>query len=221
MSTAPAGTPAARPGEAPPQPSGRPRLVRRDQSDAYSSSWSLQTRIKIGLWAIVWLTLFRPTPKFWPFTRWRVFLLRLFGARITGNPFISAAARIKMPWHLEVHDRACISPGAEIYNLGHCIIRERANVTQYAYLCGGTHDLSDPDLPLVVGTIDVGADVFIGARAMVLPGVTIGEGAVVGAGSVVTRDVPPWMICAGNPCRTLKPREHPRRPAGAAPTSNP
>ena len=110
-----------------------------------------------------------------------------------------------------------ISPGAEIYNLGHCIVRARANVTQYVYLCGGTHDLSDPNLPLVVGTIDIGEDVFIGARAMVLPGVTVGTGAVVGAGAVVTRDVAPWMIVVGNPARPIKRRQHPAAPCEPPP----
>ena len=151
-------------------------------------------------------------------TKWRLLLLRLFGAKIHGYPFISASAKIKRPWDLEIHDRACVSPGAEIYNLGGCILRARANVTQYAYLCGGTHDLSDPGLPLVVGMIDVGEDVFIGARAMVLPGITLGTGSVVGAGSVVTRDVAPWMIVAGNPARPIRARAHPGAPRdGTAP----
>ena len=47
-------------------------------------------------------------------------------------------------------------------------------------------------------------DVWIGARAIILPGVTIGQGAIIGAGAVVTKDVPAYAICAGNPARVLR-----------------
>jgi putative colanic acid biosynthesis acetyltransferase WcaF len=86
-------------------------------------------------------------------------------------------------------------------------------VSQHTYVCGGTHDLQDPQLPLLVGDIDIGRDVFIGAKALILPGVVIGESAVIGAGAVVSRDMPAGMICAGNPCRPIKARGE-MRPAG-------
>lgn len=177
------------------------RLETKEQRDAYSSPWTLATRLKGGMWSIVWCVLFRPTPK--PLSPWRVLLLRLFGAKVTGTPFVASSARVRMPWNLTLEDRACIAPDAEIYNLGPCILRARATVTQRAYLCGGTHDLTLPSLPLVTGTIEIGADAFVGAQAMILPGVRVGEGAVVGAGSVVTKDVEPWTIVAGNPARPI------------------
>ena len=117
-----------------------------------------------------------------------------------------------MPWQLTMEDRACLAPDCEVYNLGPCIVRARATVAQRVYLCGGTHDLTREDLPLVVGTIDIGEDAFVGAQAMILPGVAIGAGAVVGAGSVVTKDVEPWTIVGGNPARAIGRREHPRAP---------
>ena len=52
--------------------------------------------------------------------------------------------------------------------------------------------------------IDIGADVWVGGGALILPGVTIGDRAVIGAGSVVTRDVPPGVFAAGNPCRVIR-----------------
>ena len=125
-------------------------------------------------------------------------------------PFVGSSARIRMPWNLTLEHRACLAPGCEVYNLGPCIVRERATVTQQVYLCGGTHDLEDPNLPLIVGRIEIGPDAFIGARAVILPGVTIGQGAVVGAGSVVSSDVPDWKIAAGNPCRVLRDRDRSR-----------
>jgi putative colanic acid biosynthesis acetyltransferase WcaF len=77
-------------------------------------------------------------------------------------------------------------------------------VAQEAYLCGGTHDLSVPNLPLQVAKITIGEDAFIGARAFIMPGATVGARAVVGACAVVTRDVVENARVAGNPARLLK-----------------
>ena len=80
-------------------------------------------------------------------------------------------------------------------------------IAQETMLCGGTHDLSLRTLPLLVGDTDVGKYVFIGARALVLPGANLGEGSVVGAGAVVTKDVEPWTVVGGNPAKLIKKRE--------------
>ena len=164
----------------------------------------------MALWRAVDAVLFRPTPK--PLNGWRLWLLRRFGARIEGRPFVNSSAIIRIPWHLTMRDRAALGEHAEVYNLGHVTLGERCTVAQHAYLCTGTHDLSDPVLPLVVGPIEIGADAFIGVRALVLPGVRVGEGAVVGAGSVAARDVPAWTVGAGNPWRPFRERGWPGRP---------
>lgn len=181
--------------------SPRSRLTSFRQDSAYVSPWPLRTRILIGLWAITWAIFARPTPG--PMNRWRLFLLRLFGCRIAGRPFVSSNAIIKMPWQLTLEDRACLGSKSEVYNLGPVILRARCTVAQQGYLCGGTHDLSLTSLPLTVGPIEIGMDAFIGARAFILPGVMVGEGAVVGACSVVSRDVPDWTIVAGNPAKPI------------------
>ncbi|HEX9641864.1 MAG TPA: DapH/DapD/GlmU-related protein [Candidatus Krumholzibacteria bacterium] len=120
---------------------------------------------------------------------------------------MSPSAKIKMPWHLTLEHRACLGERVEVYNLAPVALRERCVVAQHTYLCGGTHSLNDLELlPVLVGEIEIGADAFVGARALILPGVKIGPGAVIGAGAVVSRDAPAWMVCAGNPCRPVKPR---------------
>lgn len=156
------------------------------------------------LWNLVWLALFRPTPK--PLSAWRVFLLRLFGAEIYGAPFVSQSANIKMPWNLVLEDRACLGANCNIYNLARVTLRNKAVIAQEVYVCCGTHDFDDEALPLVIGEIVVGEDAFIGARAFLMPGIEIGEGAVVGACSVVTKDVPSHTVVAGNPAKVVASR---------------
>jgi putative colanic acid biosynthesis acetyltransferase WcaF len=180
------------------------RLHTLAQSSAYESPWSARVRCKFFLWEVVRLLLFRPTPK--PLSRWRVFLLKLFGCQVSGRPFVAASAVIKMPWNLVLEDRACLGPQSEVYNLGRVMLRARCTIAQQAYLCAGTHDFSQTSLPLVVGEIVVEPDAFLGARAFVLPGVTIGAGAVVGACAVVSKDVSAWTIVAGNPAQLIGPR---------------
>ena len=186
------------------------------QDGRYASPWPTSVRLRTFLWRVVWCVLFRTTPK--PLNGWRLLLLRLFGARISGRPFVAAGSFVTMPWQFEMHDRACLAPGAEVYNLGPVRLEHDCTIAQQVYLCGGTHDVDDPNLPLVVGEIIVGPHVFIGARAFVMPGVHIAEGAVIGACSVVTRDVPEYAVCAGNPCRVLRGR---RRLDAAPPTEAP
>lgn len=183
----------------------KPHVMVKRQRDAYSTPWSMRHLAAAWLWSMVWLFLFRPTPKF--LSPWRVLLLRLFGARISGRPFVSESARIKYPWKLWLEDRACLGPHCDVYNLGPVILRARCTISRHVSLCAGSHDLATPNLPLITAPIVIGRDAFIGTHVIITLGVTIGEGAVAGAGSVVTKDLPAWKVCAGNPCKPLKNRE--------------
>ena len=100
-------------------------------------------------------------------------------------------------------NRACLGECAHAYTLGEIKIQEGATVAQEAYLCTGTHDFKDPILQLVTKPISIGKNSFIGARAMILPGVSIGDYAIVGAMSVVSKDVPDHQIVAGNPAKKI------------------
>ena len=86
------------------------------------------------------------------------------------------------------------------------ILGERVVVSQGAHLCTGSHDYNSASFPLFAKPISIAADAWICTEAFLGPGVQIGEGAVIGARSVVTRDQPAWMVCAGNPARPLKQR---------------
>ena len=171
------------------------------QKTAQTSPWSFRERIAMLLWECAWTLFCRWTPK--PLNRWRLLWLRLFGATLTGRPFVHQRARIQIPWNLTMHDRACLGDRANAYTLGPIEIGARATVAQETYLCTGTHDLTQSNLPLQVAKITIGEDAVIAARAFIMPGITIGREAVVGACSVVTRDVPPQCVVAGNPAKQI------------------
>jgi putative colanic acid biosynthesis acetyltransferase WcaF len=174
------------------------------QASAYDSPWPLRRRFRLLLWEYVWAVACGWTPK--PFNPWRLVVLRAFGAKIHGTPFVHQRARIQQPWNLTLHHRACLGDRTNAYSLAEIILHEGATIAQEAYLCTGTHDFGQPHIPLQTARIVVGADAFVGARAFVLPGITLGARCVVGAMAVVTRDVAPGAIIAGNPARLLKNR---------------
>jgi putative colanic acid biosynthesis acetyltransferase WcaF len=174
-----------------------------NQATPYDSPWTRGEQVRMLLWEYAWLFLCAWTPK--PFNPWRLLIFRSFGGCAHGSPFIHQRARIQIPWNLTLHDRACLGDRANAYSLGPIEIGARATVAQEAYLCAGTHDFTQAAMPLQTGAISIGEDVFVGARAFVLPGVRIGAGCVIGAAAVVTRDIPAGVIAAGNPCRVLRP----------------
>lgn len=184
-----------------------PPIIRHAQASAFDSPHSKGRLIVMLLWGIAWKVLCAWTPK--PLNPWRLLILRLFGARLYGRPFVHQSAHIHFPANLIMHDRACLGEGAVAYTQGMVELKARCTVAQEAYLCTGTHDFSDPALPLVTAPIVVEEDAFIGARAFVLPGITVGAGSVVGAASVATKNVPAWTIVAGNPARVLRARPRP------------
>ena len=167
-------------------------------------SFSLKNRIARAIWGIVCAVLFRPTPR--PFHAWRNFVLRIFGAKIGRGCHIYPKVRIWAPWNLICDEEVGIGDGAILYNQASITLGKRAVVSQGAHLCTGTHDYESEGFELFAKAITVGDHAWLAAECFVHPGVTVGEGAVVGARSVVTRDVPAWMVCAGNPCKPIKAR---------------
>jgi len=180
------------------------QIVNPEQKSAFESPWPPSQRVLRMLWEFCWVVFCVWTPK--PMNEWRLFWLRVFDAKIHGKPFVHQRARILIPWNLTLHDRACLGDRANAYTLGEIEIGARATIAQEAYLSTGSHDFSQAGMPLVTAKITIGEDAFVGARAFLLPGVTIGARSVIGACSVVTHDVPENVIAAGNPCKVLRPR---------------
>lgn len=181
-------------------------------SDPYiRPAFSVGNRALRVLWSICYVLLFRPSPR--PFHAWRSFLLRLFGARIGSHVHVYAGARIWAPWSLVCDDYAAIADEAIIYNPKPIHLGSHAIVSQQAYLCGATHDYEDPAFPLISFPITLGAYSWVCARATVQPGVSLGEGAILGLGAVATRDLEPWTIYGGIPAKAIKKRNQQRAAA--------
>src|SRR5438270_13460386 len=157
--------------------------VKSEQSAAQESPWSVQERVLRLLWELCWCLLCSWTPK--PANPWRLFWLDVFGATIEGKPFVHQRARIEIPWHLTLRDRACLGDRANAYSLGEIEIGERATVAQEVYLSGASHDFSQPGMQLTTAKIAIGPVAIIDERALVLLCVINGYRSVIGARYVV------------------------------------
>jgi putative colanic acid biosynthesis acetyltransferase WcaF len=158
----------------------------------------------VQLWWIVQALLFHPSPQV--LYGWRRFLLRAFGARIGNNVQIRPSVTVTYPWKLTIGDSSWVGDHATLYSLGEITIGDNSVVSQHCYLCTGSHDYASVSFDLYAEPIRIESEVWLGANVFVSPGVTIAHGAVVGACSLVLKDVPAKMICAGNPLRIVRPR---------------
>ncbi len=170
----------------------------------YRDPHTTGNRIARVIWGAVWTLLFRLSPR--KCNRWRRMLLRMFGAKIGRGVNVAASARIWGPWNLEMDDYSCIGPHVDCSNVAPVRIGKHSTVSQYSYLCTGSHDFEKPRMPLITAPITMGDQAWICADVFVGPGVTIGQGAVVGARSTVMKDVAPWTVAAGNPVKFIKKR---------------
>jgi putative colanic acid biosynthesis acetyltransferase WcaF len=165
--------------------------------------WTRKELLGRLLWALVSPVFFMSPRPLW---FWRRFLLRLFGARIGKQVHIFPSVMIAIPWNLEIGDWSSVGFGAVIYNLGKITIGKRVTISQRSHLCAGSHDHTDIEMQLQKTPITIADDVWICADAFVGPGVTIGEGAVVGARGVAIKNISAWTIAVGNPARIIKER---------------
>ena len=134
---------------------------------------------------------------------WRMKLVRLFGAQTGNDSCYYRSVRIFAPWNLEIVNHVMLGPSVDIYNKAKVTIGKSVIISREVFLCTASHDISSPTMELVTKPIVIGDNVWIGAKATILPGVTIGEGAVVGACAVVVKDVPPWSVVVGNPAKVV------------------
>lgn len=173
--------------------------------EKYQDRLTLGNKLQRLIWNVCCVMLFRPfgLPIF---KGWRNVVLRLFGTQIGKGCIVHASAKIWYPKNLVLGDRVCIGPHSEIYTADKIIIGDKVTISQGAYLCGASHDISKINKPLITAPIRIDAFAWVCADAFVGMGVTIGEGAVVGARACVFKDVEPWTVVGGNPAKFIKKR---------------
>ncbi len=174
--------------------------------DRFDNRWYSPVRpfpIRLA-WFLVGLPLLRSPLN--PSSALRAILLRIFGARLGRGVVLKPGIRVKYPWLLSIGDHSWVGEDCWIDNLAPVAIGSHVCVSQGAYLCTGNHDWSDPAFGLILGPVTLRDGAWVGARAVICPGVELGECAVAAAGSIVTKSIPPFEIHAGNPASFVRTR---------------
>lgn len=153
---------------------------------------------KMVVWRIFNATVFPLLPR-----SLRTMSLRLFGAKIGKICLFSRLSKFYAPWNFRCGNAVCIGPRAEVYNKDLVEVGSNVIISQDAWLCTASHDISSSRMELRTTPIRIGSNAWIAARASILPGIEIGEGAVVGACAVVSKDVEPWTVVVGNPAKAI------------------
>lgn len=171
----------------------------------YHNALSKKNQAYRLLWGIVWGLFARPLPKSMG-SGWKRFLLRLFGAKISNTAIVYSSAKVFNPANLVMGDYSCIASNVECYNVAPVVIGSNSTVSQGAFLCTASHDITDPTNSLITAPIIIEDQAWIAADAFVGMGVNIGQGSVVGARAVVLKSIEPWCVVGGNPARFIKKR---------------
>jgi putative colanic acid biosynthesis acetyltransferase WcaF len=167
--------------------------------------WDRRTKIRRGIWQYLVKPLYRLIPG--KRSRLRIAILRVMGAQIGGSCLIQQRVDILTPWNLVMKDCVVLAHDVSILNFTTVTIHSMTVISQHAQLCTGTHDYTHPHFPLVFHPIEIGAESWVASGAFIAPGITLGHGCVIGANAVVTKDMPEWTVCGGNPCKAIKARE--------------
>ena len=157
------------------------------------------------LWTVVWGVFARPLPRSIG-SGWKRFLLRLFGAKIASAAIVYSTAKVYYPPNLVMGRYACLASDVDCYNVAPIYIGANTTISQGAYLCTASHDITDPLNPLITAPITIEDQAWVAAGAFVGMGVTVGQGAVVGARAAVFKSVEPWTVVGGNPAKFIKKR---------------
>jgi putative colanic acid biosynthesis acetyltransferase WcaF len=157
-----------------------------------------------ALWLVVNLLLFQLCPL--KLSALKCAVLRLFGAKIGRGVSIKPQVKITFPWKLTLGNHVWLGEECWLLNLEHITIGDNVCISQRAFLCTGNHNYKSPVFDLIVQPIQIEEGAWIGANALVGPGVKVGSHAVLTAGSVATDDLQPFGIYRGYPALLFKQR---------------
>lgn len=157
------------------------------------------------VWIFTWTMFCRWLPRSTG-SGWKRIILNMFGANVEKGAIVYSGAKIYCPYNLIMKRGARMDMGVNCYNVTTVTLEEDSTVSQGASLFPGSHDITDPNNPMIGSPITLCKDSWVASQAFIGVGVTIGEGAVVGARAAVFKDVEPWTVVGGNPAKHLKDR---------------
>lgn len=167
-----------------------------------NASFTFGNRLCRQIWNLTYVVLFRFSPR--GLHIWRAFLLRLFGAKLGKGCHIYPAVKIWAPWNLRFGDYVGVGDGVTLYSMDKITIGSFAVISQGAHLCCGSHDYNSKNFQLFAKPITIGEHAWVCAEVFIHPGVSVANGVVIGARSVVGKHLATeWSVYAGNPCISI------------------
>ncbi|MBS9903571.1 WcaF family extracellular polysaccharide biosynthesis acetyltransferase [Vibrio alginolyticus] len=171
----------------------------------YNNDWFTPGRkVQIILWMLASTLFFRtslPVP-----SAIKVFILKLFGAKIGEGVVIKPSVNIKYPWKLNIGKNTWIGESVWIDNLAEVKIGDNCCLSQGCYLLTGNHDFTSTTFDLMISDINIHNEAWVGAKAVVCPGVKLNQAAILTVGSVATKNLDEYGIYQGNPAVKIKER---------------
>ena len=166
---------------------------------------SKSQRLRQRIWEIARFFLFLGSP--WFARGWRLFWIRLFsGGGYERGVSLARTCRIDFPWNVAIGEFSSVGYGTLIRGSTKISIGKNCCISEGVKILTAGHDVTSPFFDLTRKPVEIHDSVWIAMDAIILPGVTIGEGAVVAAGAVVTKDVEPFTVVGGNPAKFIKNR---------------
>lgn len=139
----------------------------------------------------------------------RSFAYRLILGRLQGMAYIAPAVTFQRSYGIHLGKNFAVNRGSLIDGKGGVQIGDNVLIGPYVVIASSQHAYDNPDLPIILhledrAPVHIGNDVWIGAHAVILPGVTIGERVIVGAGAIVTRDIESHSVAVGVPAKVIR-----------------
>lgn len=142
-----------------------------------------------------------------PFHVFRINVLRCFKMKIGHHTAVCRGVDIRTPYRVSIGSYTTVNKRVVLDGRGGVKIGDNVDIAQDVHIWSLQHDYNSPTYATKSGKVVIEDYVWIASRVTVLPGITIGRGAVIGACSVVTKEVPPMSIVAGNPAKVIGKRE--------------
>lgn len=154
-----------------------------------------------------WLMILHYVVGYTPSHHIRRFFYRLAGLSIGKGSTIHMEARFYNPRNIEIGEDTIIGEGAVLDGRDKLLIGNHVDIASGVMIYNAEHDVQNEDFRVTLGQVVIEDYVFIGPRSIILPGVTIGKGAVISAGAVVAKDVADFQIVGGVPAKVIGKRE--------------